>query len=800
MSAPPFVSIIMPVRNEAGFIRRSLGAVLAQDYPADRYEVIVVDGLSTDGTPEIVAGLAPAVLAERPDPTLLERAPAAAGAEPAQPPVVLLRNPSRIVPPAMNLGLRQARGEVVIRVDGHCEIRPDYVSRCVTVLERTGAECVGGPLVTRGQTYVSETIAIAQSSWFGVGGAAFRTGRRAPGPVDTVAFGAYRRSVFERIGEFDEDLVRNQDDEFNFRLLQAGGCIWLDPDIQCVYYSRANLGRLWKQYFQYGFYKVLVFRKRGSIASWRHLVPALFVLALLLSIGLEVTTGHPLWGLPVLGPYVLANVVASVFALWRHWQLLPLLPVVFTVLHFAYGLGFLLGLWQWLFWAPVVRRQPPRRTPALPRLFARHTRPLRVGILTQYYPPEIGAPQVRLPELAKRLKQRGHEVTVLTAMPNYPTGHLYPGYRGLYRREVRDGIPVLRAAIFPTKSVSMVPRMSNYLSFMASSFLIGLFKLPRLDYLVTESPPLFLGITGHLLARLKGSRWLFNVSDLWPDSAVRLGVLRKRLNYRLARRLEAYLYRVSWLVTGQSRETLDSIRGRFPDVNVRHLSNGVDVTSFAPERRSAEARRLLVPGPEPCVVALYAGLHGIAQGLEQILHAAAALRDLECLRFILVGDGPEKEKLIRLAREKQLTNVRFLDPVAPASVPALVASADIGLVPLKVRLPGAIPSKLYETMACGLPSVLVAEGEPAQIVEESGAGLVVRPGDAAGLEQALRRLCADAALRRRLGENGRRIACDRFDRNLILREFVAFLEQETPGLCEPPAPLAAARLQPTPLT
>lgn len=789
MDSQPFVSIIMPVRNEAEFIRRSLGAVLEQDYPHHRCEVIVVDGMSTDGTAEIVREMTGARVLDAPDRTALG-ATADAAATPARPAVLLLRNPSRIVPPAMNLGLRQARGDVVIRVDGHCEISPDYVTRCIEVLSRTHAECVGGPLVTRGQTYVSRTIAVAQSSWFGVGGAAFRTGRREPGYVDTVAFGAYRAVVFERIGAFDEELVRNQDDEFNFRLLQAGGRIWLDPAIRCVYFSRSNLGRLWKQYFQYGFYKVLVFRKRGSIASWRHLVPALFVLALLLSLGLELVTGYMLWGLPVLGPYVVANVIASASASWRHWRLFPLLPVVFMVLHFGYGLGFILGIWQWLFWAPVVRRRPTHVRPAPPLLFTPQPRPLRVGILTQYYPPEIGAPQVRLPELAKRLTQRGHQVIVLTAMPNYPTGHLYPGYGGFFRRDQQDGIPVLRAAIFPTKSVSMVPRMSNYLSFMLSAFCVGLVKLPRLDYLVTESPPLFLGITGYLLARLKGSRWIFNVSDLWPDSAVRLGVLRKRLNYRLARSLEAFLYRVSWLVTGQSRETLDSIHQRFPGVNVRRLSNGVDVTGFAPGRRSDTARRQLAPDAPGAVVAIYAGLHGIAQGLEQILHAAAALRDLPQLRFVLVGDGPEKEKLMRIAQAQQLDNVRFLDPVSPGAVPALVASADIGLVPLKVRLPGAIPSKLYETMACGLPTVLVAEGEPGEIVEECEAGLVVRPGDAAALVAALRRLTQEPALRRTLGENGRRAACQRFDRALILREFVSFLERENPA--------ARAPLQPAP--
>lgn len=320
-SGHPLVTVIMPIRNEAGYIARALASVLAQDYPADRMEILVVDGMSGDGTREIVGRMISGA-------TTIE----------------LLDNPAGIVPTALNIGLRRARGAVIIRVDGHCEIAPDYVRRCVAALAAMGADCVGGPIITTGETAIAQAIALAQSTPFGVGGAAFRVGRARPGYVDTLAFGAYRCEVFARIGGFDEELARNQDDEFNLRLTQAGGKIWLDPAIRSVYYSRSGLGKLWRQYFQYGFYKVLVIRKRRAVASWRHLAPAAFALGLLGSLLLALCTRRPRWLLGVAGPYMLANGLASVVAARRNWRALPLLPPVFLTLHLSYGLGFCLGV------------------------------------------------------------------------------------------------------------------------------------------------------------------------------------------------------------------------------------------------------------------------------------------------------------------------------------------------------------------------------------------------------------------------------------------------------------------------
>lgn len=321
----PFVSILMPVRNEQAFIRYSLAAVLNQNYPDDLVEVLVIDGLSDDGTRDIVQELG----------------------RTSVPQVTLLDNPAGIVPPALNIGIRQAKGDIILRVDGHCEIAPDYVSQCVKTLEQTGADCVGGPMLTVGETAVARAIASAQSSPFGVGGVAFRTGREEGAFVDTLAFGAYRREVFERIGGFDEELVRNQDDEFNFRLIQAGGKIWLDPSIRSVYYSRASLPKLWRQYYQYGLYKVRVMQKRGGVAAWRQLVPGLFVLSILGSFLLSLITRQKRWVTAVATPYLIANLSATTYTVRGRWHIAPVMPLAFAVLHIAYGLGFLHGLWHW---------------------------------------------------------------------------------------------------------------------------------------------------------------------------------------------------------------------------------------------------------------------------------------------------------------------------------------------------------------------------------------------------------------------------------------------------------------------
>lgn len=323
MNNQPFVTVIMPVRDEAAFIARSLGAVVAQDYPPERVEIIVADGMSTDGTREIVRSLQERHARLR-----------------------LVDNTGRIAPTGLNAALRVARGEIIVRVDGHCEIAPDYVRRCVECLEREKVEGVGGPIETVGQTGTARAIAAAMSSSFGVGGSAFRTVNDRRMLVDSVAFPAYTRCAVERAGMFDEELVRNQDDEYNYRLRSLGGRLLLAPEIRSRYYSRGTLSSLRRQYFQYGYWKVRVMQKHPRQMSARQFAPPLFAAALLMLGALSPFYAAARLALAAVAcAYLAANLCASFLTARKNgWRLLPLLPATFATLHLAYGCGFLAGL------------------------------------------------------------------------------------------------------------------------------------------------------------------------------------------------------------------------------------------------------------------------------------------------------------------------------------------------------------------------------------------------------------------------------------------------------------------------
>lgn len=337
----PFVSVVMPIRNEEDFIERSLGAVLGQDYPPGRMEVIVADGMSNDSTRDRVH---------------------AAAERDAR--VRLVDNRGQIAPTALNAAFSAARGEIVVRVDGHCEIAPDYVSRCVEHLSRGEADGVGGPLETIGETPVAQVIALAMSSGFGVGGSPFRTRKEWSGLVDTVAFPAYTRAVIDLAGPYDEELVRNQDDEYNYRLRSLGAHILLASDVRARYYSRGSLRSLFRQYFQYGLWKVRVLQKHPRQMRPRQFVPPLFAAFLLAATLAAPFASWARHGLLAIGiTYVVANLLASlVSGRAGPFPEVLLLPIVFATLHLSYGVGFLAGLVRFRNrWSETAVGPPPAR-------------------------------------------------------------------------------------------------------------------------------------------------------------------------------------------------------------------------------------------------------------------------------------------------------------------------------------------------------------------------------------------------------------------------------------------------------
>jgi glycosyltransferase involved in cell wall biosynthesis len=319
----PFVSIVMPVRNESNFIARSLQGVLAQSYPRDRFEILVADGCSTDGTRSIIESF-----------------------QTGNPNLKLITNFGMIAPTGLNAAIDQARGDIIVRVDGHCEIAPDYLLRCVEHLRNNGVDGVGGPLETVGSTTTTGAIAAAMSSSFGVGDSAFRTVKNKTMLTDTVAFPAYTRAIIKRAGPFDEELVRNQDDEYNYRLRKLGAKILLAADVKARYYSRTTLLGLTRQYFQYGYWKVRVLQKHPRQMSLRQFVPPVFVASLVFaSLIAQFSSFGTFLLVVILCFYLTANLTASVLIASRsRWSYLFLLPVVYTSLHLSYGSGFLVGL------------------------------------------------------------------------------------------------------------------------------------------------------------------------------------------------------------------------------------------------------------------------------------------------------------------------------------------------------------------------------------------------------------------------------------------------------------------------
>lgn len=314
----PLVSVIIPCRNEEKFIGKCLDSIIAQDYPKNKLEVLVVDGMSNDRSREIVIEYA-------------KRYPF----------IRLLDNPKLIAPIALNIGIQEARGEIIVRIDAHTTYEKNYIDQCVMLLQTTDATNVGGMQHAVGTDYVSNTIAIAITHPFGIGDAKFRYSNREEW-VDTVYLGSWYKQSLVSLGGFNEEWVVNQDYELNYRLRESGGKILLSPKICCHYYVRSSIKKLVIQYFRYGFWKVKTIVNHPNSVRWRQLVPPVFVLTLIASLTLI-----PFFRICVIVPglYVISNLVASFrVASQRGRRYLPLLPFIFVILHISWGIGFLVGL------------------------------------------------------------------------------------------------------------------------------------------------------------------------------------------------------------------------------------------------------------------------------------------------------------------------------------------------------------------------------------------------------------------------------------------------------------------------
>ncbi len=401
---------------------------------------------------------------------------------------------------------------------------------------------------------------------------------------------------------------------------------------------------------------------------------------------------------------------------------------------------------------------------------------MRILILTQYFPPEAGAAQVRLKEVAKGLKDSGHDVTVVTAFPNHPTGIIPPQYRGHWRMQDEvDGIPVWRTWIYPVQRGRFWKRLLNYFSFAFSSFW-GLSKAGKQDILFFESPPLFLGITALIYGLFTRTRIIMNISDLWPESAAALGLVQSRWMIGAAEWLERLLYRRVWKISTQTEGIRDSLCQRgVPAPKVTFLPNGVNLELFAPRERDQELAAELGYQNDDFVL-IYAGTMGYAQGLESVLAAAALLRLEPKIKFLFVGDGTEKPKLEEMAREQGLGNVRFVDFQPVQQMPRYFSLAAASIVPLKkLKLfEGARPSKMFPALGSQVPVIYAGEGEAAALVRRSGGGVVVEPEQAGQLAEAILQLRQNPH-RPEMGRAGRRFVAEHYAWPQIIRRWLGEL-------------------------
>ena len=398
-------------------------------------------------------------------------------------------------------------------------------------------------------------------------------------------------------------------------------------------------------------------------------------------------------------------------------------------------------------------------------------------MLTHYFPPEVGAPQARLFELARRLVALGVSVTVVTGFPNYPTGVVAEGYRGrLGMREQMEGVRVLRTWVFATPNRGFAKRLLNHFSFAMSS-VFAMRRSGPADVIFVESPPLAIGLAALAYSWIKRAPFIFNVSDIWPQSAIEMGALRNRAAIWVAERFEQLLYRRARAISVVTPGIVEKLTARgVPRDKLHLLTNGVDTDLFSPGAADDDLARHL--GIADRKVFLYAGTHGLAQGLDVVLEAAKVTRDPAVL-YVLAGEGADKDALQATARAESISNVVFL-PNQPRDVmPRLLNLAYATVITLR-RLDvfrAAVPSKMFEAMASEVPIVLAVWGEAARMVDDAGCGVVVPPEDPPALAEAVEALASDPARATELGRAGRRYAIENFDRKKVARQFAELLQQ-----------------------
>jgi glycosyltransferase involved in cell wall biosynthesis len=410
---------------------------------------------------------------------------------------------------------------------------------------------------------------------------------------------------------------------------------------------------------------------------------------------------------------------------------------------------------------------------------------VKILYVSQYFPPEMGAPAARAAELAYHWLQAGHEVSVLTGFPNHPTGVVPDEWRSRLRRlaykEKVGRVDVYRTWLWPLPNRKAHERMRNYSSFCVSAALRGL-ALPRPDVIIATSPQILVGLAGWWIAFSRRIPFVFEVRDLWPESLIAVGVGREdSLLHQAVGAVARLLYDHSdhiVVVTPAFKDRLIE-HWRVPAERISVVENGVETELFAPSESTGDQKRKEL-GLEGKFVASYIGTMGNAHGLETLLDAAATLQAQKSkVCFLLIGEGAEKERIKGLAQSRELRNVVFLDQQPREDIPAFIAASDACLVLLKKTdvFKTVIPTKMLEFMSCARPVILGVEGQARQIVEDAGAGVVIEPENSADLVRAVLRLDEDRELGASLGKRGREYILENFSRARTAEKYLRVLDR-----------------------
>lgn len=407
---------------------------------------------------------------------------------------------------------------------------------------------------------------------------------------------------------------------------------------------------------------------------------------------------------------------------------------------------------------------------------------MRILYLSQYFPPEVGATQSRAFDMAQCWKNLGHRVTILTEFPNHPSGKIPPKYRRkILERDVLEGLEVYRVWVKTSPVKNFRIRMFFYLSYMVNAIAVGLLLIrSKFDFIYATSPPLSVGAAALVLSLLKRTPMVFEVRDLWPESAIALGELSNKLVIQIATRLEEWCYQKSIRIVVVTQGVYTHLLKRgLPPEKLTIIPNGANTELFTFDQIEREQIRK-IHGVDEKFVAIYAGILGLAQGLETVIEAARLLEGNTDIHFLFIGDGPKKPELEQLANSYNLTNLTFLPEKPRAKIPGYLSASDVALIPLRNAevFKGVVPSKLFDAWACERPVILCIDGEARELVEREKGGIFVSPENPAQIVETIQRMKKYPDELHSMGKNGHEYTVRYHSRRLLAEKLIIELQSK----------------------